>query len=173
MKTSETGCIIFPIQIFRDSRGSFSEVFRDVDFGLDFKQDNVSVSFENVVRGMHFQTKNPQGKLVRVLSGEVTDAVIDLRIGSPSYGKMEVFKLKPDDYALFVPPGFAHGFWAHETSVFFYKCTEIYDKESDGGINPLDPDYDFPWKRIIPYLNISEKDRALPYLRDFQSPFSM
>lgn len=165
---SETGCRVIKTCVYSDNRGYFTELYRSDMILPRFKQDNVSFSRAGVVRGMHFQKNNPQGKLVRVLSGFVIDVAIDLRVDSKSFGHAEQFILKPDTISVYIPPGFAHGFWAKEDSVFHYKCTEFYDPQSDGGINPLDDHFDFPW--VDEPVIISDKDRQLP-LWDYKSEF--
>lgn len=170
---TKSGCIKIPNKLFEDNRGYFCELYRESKFSFlpAFVQDNLSRSYTGVVRGMHFQTRNPQGKLVRVLSGIVTDVVVDLRDGSPTYGTVESFLLLPDDYSVYVPPGFAHGFWVHKEAMFHYKCTTEYDPGSDGGINPSDYSKIYPWygQNVV----IAEKDRRLPLFQDFKSPFKM
>lgn len=167
------GCLRIEMPIFNDERGMFRELHKEsVLPKIKFKQWNISYSKLNVVRGMHFQTNNPQGKLVRSVGGCIIDCVVDLRKGSLLYGQTENFILFKGGDAIYVPPGFAHGFWAYSgpEAVLLYACTEEYDPKSDGGINPLDPSLSFPWKdesRLI----VSEKDKNLPFLKGFQSPF--
>lgn len=172
MKYSRIGCVYVPIKLFRDSRGSFTELYRKSSLGNfpEFVQDNQSESAEGVVRGIHFQGRNPQGKLVRVTRGSVIDVAVDLRVGSPTYGVVDEFLLRPDDFAVYIPPGYGHGFWAITDATFHYKCTQEYDAESDGGINSLDPGVKYPWSGGVG-LHISDKDRKLPNLAEFQSPF--
>ena len=175
MMTTRTGCVVVSSNLHGDNRGSFTVVqdseMQDVIRELGsrpilFKQTNVSRSHKNVVRGMHFQIKNPQGKLIRVLNGRVIDAVIDLRGGSGTYGQVEVFDLNYDAGAVYIPPGFAHGFWAQEdNTIFHYMCTEEYDAKSDGGINPMDASLDLPWIGKDGLI-VSEKDLRLPKLSE-------
>ena len=161
VEITKTGCMIFEHPIFTDSRGFFMEVFRQEKFLIwEFPQVNLSFSRSNVVRGMHFQKKNPQAKLIHVISGHVVDCVIDLRKQSETFSQMEVFDLKPGT-SVVVPEGFAHGFGTKMPSYFLYMCSEYYDPDSDAGLSPLDPKYDFPWKRWYD-LVISDKDRKLP-----------
>lgn len=171
--TSLTGCTIIPNQFVFDERGTFSEIYKRSCYATfpSMKQWNVSMSKNNVVRGLHFQSKNSQGKLVRVLHGSVLDLVVDLRSGSPTYGKIETFYLTPFTISVYIPVGFAHAFWAlgAEENIFQYGCTEEYDPTSDGGINPMDPDMPYPWRKAEPV--ISAKDKNLPALKDFQTPF--
>lgn len=173
VEVSKTGCLVFKTQKFDDERGYFTEIFKQSLHDVQFKQDNLSFSNEGTVRGMHFQKKNPQGKFVRLISGMIVDVVIDLRHASPTFGEMETFQLiaqAQDDNALYIPPGFAHGFMAMSNSILLYKCTTEYDPQSDGGINPLDPHFDFPWKGEDNLL-ISNKDKALPNFVRFCEEF--
>lgn len=166
---SKTGCLVVKTNKFEDERGYFTEIFKQTQYQSTFVQDNLSYSLEGVVRGMHFQTKYPQGKLVRCIQGMIIDVVIDLRKHSPTYGMMEEFSLiahAKDDIAVLVPPGFAHGFMALADSILFYKCTQEYDHYSDGGINPMDPHFPFPWKKEQGLI-ISEKDQKLPLFSEF------
>jgi dTDP-4-dehydrorhamnose 3,5-epimerase len=164
---------IFP-RVFSDDRGVFFESFNKQAFekhGLpvDFVQDNQSFSKKGVVRGLHFQ-KAPyaQGKLVRVISGRVLDVAVDIRPGSPTFGKYEIFELRSDiNNFAYVPEGFAHGFVALEDTIFSYKCTNIYNKESESGILWNDPDLGIDWGVTDPI--VSEKDEILP---TFKSLFS-
>jgi len=166
---SLTGCFVTHSKTFKDERGSFTELYKRCEYPM-MRQVNVSSSQKNVVRGLHFQTTKSQGKLVRVLLGCVLDVVLDLRVGSQTFGKIECFLLKPEGVTVYIPPGFAHGFWALEDSIFHYSCTEEYHKESDTGICPLDDDLPLPWKNCSGLI-ISSKDKALPKFEQFQSPF--
>jgi dTDP-4-dehydrorhamnose 3,5-epimerase len=128
----------------------------------EFVQDNQSFSYKNVLRGLHFQYEPySQGKLVRVVTGSVLDVVVDLRKSSPQFGRY--FKLVLESSRknmLYVPPGFAHGFVALEDSIFHYKCTRVYHRESESGILWNDPTLDIDWEVKNPL--ISAKDKALP-----------
>jgi dTDP-4-dehydrorhamnose 3,5-epimerase len=166
------GCSIVHNKVYSDLRGSFTETYKRSVYPLpQFKQWNVSVSHYNVIRGLHYQAKNSQGKLVRVLRGAVVDVVVDIRTGSPTYGKMEQFYLTPDGLSVYVPVGFAHSFWVTDVdeTIVQYGCTEEYDSTSDGGISPIDPDMPYPWKEKS--CIISDKDKSYPKLKDFKSPF--
>ena len=167
---SKTGCLLMDIQRFVDGRGYFSEVYRydefhkihGVAYGRPapvFIQNNLSFSGRNVVRGMHYQMNQTQGKYVRVMEGSVVDVVIDLRKSSKTYGMLESFELNIDNHALYIPPGFAHGFWAKRSVLFFYQCTDLYDKASDRSISPTDKSIDFPWHHCNEELVISDKDK--------------
>lgn len=163
--TTRTGCLLIPIKLYCDERGSFSELWRKSwDILPEFKQENESISKGNVIRGIHFQEKFPQGKFVRVLHGAVTDVAIDLDPKSKTFGEVEHFLLLPDTYALYVPETHGHGFWAHKHTHFLYKCTEEYMPEFDSGINPMDRSMPYPWFFGNPKTNyiLSEKDKKLP-----------
>lgn len=167
MLESGLGCFVYERKLFRDSRGYFSEVFKESDYPNvpKIKQINVASSKAGVVRGFHLQKVNPQGKLIRVLSGEAVACILDLRNGSPTFGHTECFVLNEDTKSLYVPPGFGNSYWALSDTVYHYACTEEYDAASDCGVNPLDEQIDFPWrgKDVL----ISEKDKKLPLLKDF------
>ena len=141
-----------------------------------FVQDNQSKSKKGVLRGLHFQKKNPQGKLVRVVSGEVYDVAVDLRRGSDTYGKWYGVLLSAENKKQFyVPEGFAHGFVVmSETAEFVYKCTRFYDPSDEGGLMWNDPEFGIDWP--VPEnaeLLLSEKDQHHQPLKDFESPFTM
>ncbi|MBW6496932.1 MAG: dTDP-4-dehydrorhamnose 3,5-epimerase [Bacteroidales bacterium] len=171
------GLLIVRPRVFGDERGYFfeswnEETFRNAGINVPFMQDNQSASVKNVVRGLHFQTPPfEQGKLVRVISGAVLDVVVDLRRKQPTFGKH--FKLVLDEHEkimLYIPPGFAHGFKTLEdNTVFFYKCTQVYQRDHDSAIRWNDPDLDIDWEVSDPIL--SEKDQQAPFFRDFVSPF--
>jgi dTDP-4-dehydrorhamnose 3,5-epimerase len=153
--------------IFRDDRGYFfesfnSRTFQEAGLPVDFVQDNQSFSRKGTIRGLHFQSPpHAQGKLVWVASGRVLDVMVDIRKESPDYGKFLQVELDSKDMRmLYIPPGFAHGFSALEDSVFQYKCTSVYNKESEGGINPLDAELAINWH--VENSIISGKDLALP-----------
>jgi dTDP-4-dehydrorhamnose 3,5-epimerase len=157
-------------KLFHDERGFFFEsysqkVFKENGINAVFIQDNQSFSKKNVLRGLHYQTGDfAQGKLVRVIKGKVLDVAVDLRKGSPTYGKHEAVIL--DDVKcnmLYVPEGFAHGFLAMEETILVYKCTNIYNKGSEGGILWNDPDLNIDWQAKDPI--VSEKDRELKYFK--------
>jgi dTDP-4-dehydrorhamnose 3,5-epimerase len=158
-------------KMFRDRRGHFLEIFqarRYPEYGVppNFVQDNVSFSLKGVVRALHYQLRFPQGKLVIPLNGEIWDVVVDIRRGSPTFGKYLAVPLTADPCRqLYVPPGFAHGFAvvSHEATVL-YKCTDYYHPEDEYGIIWNDPDLDIPWPVATPLL--SYKDQKFPQLRD-------
>ena len=159
-------------EVFVDDRGSFRETYRRSDFVLhgidaDFVQDNHSYSSRGVLRGLHFQLPpHAQGKLVHVLSGRIWDVAVDIRQGSPSFGKWLGIDLSDENSSmLWIPPGFAHGFVVLSDTVHvLYKCTSEYDKASEAGIRWDDADLGISWP--IRDVRVSAKDRALPTLRD-------
>lgn len=147
------------------------EIFKEsklAELGLPkLKQVNTSFSKKNVVRGLHYQTgETAQGKLVQCLSGNIIDVVVDIDPASPTYKKVEVFRLIPGQGAVYAPPNVAHGFWALEDSVLLYACTEEYSPGSEGGINPFDRTLELPWLKEQEAFIISEKDRGLPTLEE-------
>jgi len=169
-ETSIAGLVeIFP-RVFGDDRGIFfesynEETFKKLGLPVNFVQDNQSFSKKGVVRGLHFQNAPfAQGKLVRVISGRVLDVAVDIRPDSPTFGKHEVFELSGEQNNIaYIPEGFAHGFVALEDSVFSYKCTNLYNKESESGILWNDPDLNIDWGIADPI--VSEKDLILPTFR--------
>ena len=177
IKTSIEGLLIIKPDVFKDERGYFFESYNKERFAkegltMDFVQDNESKSSKGVLRGLHFQ-KPPyaQGKLVRVVKGSVMDVAVDLRKGSPTYGKWESVVLSEDNKLQFwIPEGFAHGFVTLEDdTVFNYKCTNIYNKESEGSLLWNDPDINIDWNIENPIL--SEKDKVSPLFKNFETPF--
>jgi len=163
-KTSLPNCVIIEPKIFGDDRGFFLETFHDSRYKslagitLPFVQDNHSRSTKGVLRGLHFQKKKPQGKLVRVVKGEVFDVAVDIRRGSSTFGQWEGIILSEENKKQFwVPPGFAHGFLVlSDVADFEYKCTDYYDPLDEGSILWRDPDLDINWPLKNPIL--SEKD---------------
>jgi dTDP-4-dehydrorhamnose 3,5-epimerase len=158
-------------RVFGDRRGHFLEIFqarRYQENGLPgaFVQDNVSFSVQGVVRALHYQLRFPQGKLIIPLTGEIWDVVVDVRRGSPTFGKHMSVTLTADPCRqLYVPPGFAHGFAAADgEATVLYKCTDFYHPEDEHGITWNDPDLAIPWPVANPLL--SDKDQKLPRLRD-------
>jgi len=166
------GCVIIEPRVFGDERGFFLETFQAVRYeqeaGIDlpFVQDNHSRSARGVLRGLHFQKTKPQGKLVRVVRGEVYDVAVDIREGSATFGEWEGVTLSEDNKKQFwVPPGFAHGFVVlSDTADFEYKCTDYYDPSDEGCILWSDPDLDIPWPIANPVL--STKDESAKRLVD-------
>lgn len=177
IKTSIDGLLIIKPDVFKDDRGYFYESYNKERFAkaglmIDFVQDNESKSSKGVLRGLHFQ-KPPfaQGKLVRVIKGSVMDVAVDLRKDSLTYGKWESVVLTEENKLQFwIPEGFAHGFVALEdNTIFNYKCTNVYNKESEGSILWNDPDININWNIDNPIL--SEKDKISPLFKNFESPF--
>lgn len=168
------GLYVIEPTVFGDSRGYFVETYNKQDMvekGLDmeFVQDNQSMSTKGVLRGLHYQKKYPQGKLVRVISGEVFDVAVDLRKDSETYGKWHGEVLSAENMKQFyISPGFAHGFLVlSDTAEFCYKCTDFYHPEDEGGVIWNDADIGVEWP--IPEgmeLNISEKDKLHPNFKD-------
>ena len=174
MTVKETGIQglveIFP-NILKDSRGWFfesykEELYKKHGIPTSFPQENMSYSTKGVLRGMHFQVAPfEQGKLVRVIKGKVLDVCVDLRKGSPTFGKVHYCELDGErQNSLMVPEGFAHGFVALEETIFQYRCTNIYNKPFESGIIWNDPDIGIEWPIKDPL--ISEKDRQLPTLKE-------
>ena len=180
IKTNIEGVLIVEPKIFGDARGYFFESFNAKVFkeqtGIDviFVQDNESKSCYGVVRGLHFQ-KPPyaQAKLVRVVEGRVLDVAVDIREGSPTYGKHTAVELSAENKRqFFIPKGFAHGFAVlSETAVFQYKCDEYYHPESEGAIAWDDPTLAIDWMIFKDQALLSEKDRHHPLFKDFVTPF--
>ncbi len=177
IKTEIPDLLIIKPQVFEDERGYFFESynrdkFKAAGIPVEFVQDNESKSQKNVLRGLHFQ-KPPfaQGKLVRVMKGAVLDVAVDLRRGSPTYGKWESIVLSESNkFMYWIPAGMAHGFLTLEdNTVFFYKCTNMYSKESEGAVRWSDPDLRINWNIVEPIL--SGKDMIAPLFKDFDSPF--
>ena len=174
MKSIETdlpGCLVFAPQVFGDDRGFFYESFnRDklaaIGLAPDFVQGNVSSSSRGVLRGLHYQWPNPQGKLVSVLEGEVWDVAVDIRRGSPDFGRWTAVVLSADNKRHFwIPEGFAHGFVTlSERALFTYLCTATYDRAADAAIRWDDPQLAIDWPVSAPLL--SDKDAKAPLLAD-------
>jgi dTDP-4-dehydrorhamnose 3,5-epimerase len=168
------GCVIIEPRVFGDDRGFFLETFQAVRYkqeaGIDlpFVQDNHSRSARGVLRGLHFQKTKPQGKLVRVVRGEVYDVAVDIRKGSATFGQWKGVILSEDNKKQFwVPPGFAHGFVVVSTTADLeYKCTDYYDPSDEGSILWSDPDLDIPWPIANPVL--SAKDESAKRLVDLR-----
>lgn len=163
--------VVVEPQVFRDERGFFLEVYHQQKFlekGLPgtFVQDNHSYSVRNVLRGLHAQLTKPQGKLVRAVAGEIFDVAVDIRPGSPTFGKWVGEVLSGENFRqLWVPPGFAHGFCVlSETAHVLYKCTEIYDAADEIGILWNDPQIGIAWP--VENLLLSPKDRAAQRLAE-------
>ncbi|MDJ1468444.1 dTDP-4-dehydrorhamnose 3,5-epimerase [Cytophagaceae bacterium DM2B3-1] len=160
--------------IFKDERGFFFESYQKKRFSdngipFDFVQDNQSFSKKGVLRGLHFQ-KAPfaQGKLVRVIIGKALDVAVDIRVDSPTFGQYETFLLDSElNNMVYIPEGFAHGFLALEDTILQYKCTNLYNKEAEGGIIWNDPMLNISWGISNPV--VSEKDIQLPKLESIKT----
>lgn len=175
-ETPIKGMFVIRPAVFGDARGYFMETYHSEEFrqaGMDkpFVQDNQSSSRRGVLRGLHFQTKNPQGKLVRVIRGEVFDVGVDLRPGSTTFGKWYGETLSAENKKqLYIPEGFAHGFLVlSDTAEFVYKCTRLYDPSGEGGIRWDDPDIAVDWP-VSPDMELllSDKDKVQPSFREYQ-----
>ena len=167
IKTKLDGLLIIEPKVFGDERGFFYETYHEQRYknaGIkeSFVQDNRSRSTGNVLRGLHFQKRKPQGKLVTVTAGTVFDVAVDLREDSPTFGQYESIILSGDNRLQFyIPPGFAHGFCVlSDIADFQYKCTDFYDPTDEGGINSIN----INWPISEP--NLSLKDKELPSLED-------
>jgi dTDP-4-dehydrorhamnose 3,5-epimerase len=169
MKITEariSGVLVFEAPVYRDHRGYFQEAFRrefleKAGVDLDWKQDNLSVSAPNVVRGLHYQLVRPQAKLIQVVHGAAFDVIVDIRMSSPTYGEHITFDLKAGDgKSVLIPAGFAHGFAALEPdTAFLYKVSESYLPEGDRTILWNDPELGIPWPISEAEAIVSEKDR--------------
>ena len=173
IQTKLANCVIIEPKVYGDDRGFFLETFQAERYAsagitLPFVQDNHSRSSKGVLRGLHFQKTKPQGKLVRVVRGEVYDVAVDIRLGSPTYGRWEAVVLSADNKKqCWVPPGFAHGFVVISDSADFeYKCTDYYDPSDEGSLLWSDPDLNIPWPIDKPIL--SEKDAQAPLLANLK-----
>ncbi|OQD59363.1 dTDP-4-dehydrorhamnose 3,5-epimerase [Methanobrevibacter arboriphilus JCM 13429 = DSM 1125] len=177
-RTSIEGVFIIEPTVFTDDRGYFMESYHKKEFeenglNIDFVQDNQSKSTKGVLRGLHFQYNQPQGKLVRVIKGEVFDVAVDLRKDSPTYSKYESVILSEDNKKQFyIPPGFAHGFLVlSDEAEFTYKCTDFYNGSDEGGIIWNDPDINIEWPLNEEELILSEKDQKWKSLKDTSTSF--
>ncbi len=176
IETGIEGMFIVEPTVFEDNRGFFMETFNERDFkdagyDLKFVQDNQSKSTRGVLRGLHFQIKYPQGKLVRVTKGKVFDVGVDLRLDSDTYGKWFGAVLSDENKRqLYIPPKFAHGFVVlSDEAEFLYKCTEFYHGEDEGGIIWNDEDIGVEWPLDdIDEVILSEKDKLWPTFKESQ-----
>ena len=172
IETSLPGVLIVEPDVFGDPRGFFMETYNEARYreaGLPhrFVQDNLSFSARGVLRGLHFQNPNAQGKLLHVPRGEVFDVAVDIRAGSPTFGEWVGVTLSEEDHRqLWVPEGFAHGFQVtSENALLAYKCTAPYNREAEGALLWNDPEIAIEWPIEEPTL--SERDRGAPTLREF------
>ncbi len=173
VETALPGVLLIQPRVFGDARGFFLESWNQQSFaaaGLDlaFVQDNHSRSAKGVLRGLHYQLHNPQGKLVRVTQGAVFDVAVDIRRSSPHFGRWVGYELSAENHhMLWIPPGFAHGFMVlSDTADFLYKCTSLYDPPSDRGIAWNDPAIGIDWPDTGGTPLLSAKDAAAPRLAD-------
>ena len=186
IKTDIEGVLVIEPRVFKDARGYFFESFSQREFDekvgailghkINFVQDNESMSSYGVMRGLHFQRPPfTQSKLVRCVKGAVLDVAVDIRKGSPTYGKHVSYLMTEDNHKqFFVPRGFAHGFAVlSETAVFQYKCDEFYHPEADGGISIVDDSLGIDWQIPTDKAILSEKDTKHECLKDFDSPFDI
>ena len=186
IRTEIDEVVIIEPKVFGDARGYFFESFSERDFneamtpilghGIQFVQDNESMSSYGVMRGLHFQTMPyTQSKLVRCVKGAVLDVAVDIRKGSPTYGQHVAVELTEDNHRqFFVPRGFAHGFAVlSETAVFQYKCDNFYAPANDGGVSIVDNSLGIDWRIPVENALLSEKDTKHDLLKDFDSPFSI
>lgn len=179
VRTDIEGLVIIEPRLFKDQRGWFFESFSERDFAekvapVKFVQDNESKSSYGVLRGLHFQ-KPPyaQAKLVRVVKGRVLDVAVDIRIGSPTYGRYEAVELSEENHRqLFIPQGFAHGFCVlSDEAVFQYKCDNYYAPDSEAAIRWDDPDLAIDWGIPVEDVILSEKDAHHPALKEIGDVF--
>lgn len=181
IKTEIDGVVIIEPRIFKDARGYFFESYSKKEFDekvrpVDFVQDNESMSTKGVMRGLHFQRPPfTQSKLVRCVKGRVLDVAVDIRNGSPTYGKHVAVELSEDNHRqFFVPRGFAHGFAVlSDVAIFQYKCDNYYHPEADGGISIADESLGIEWQIDPSNAILSEKDLKHALLKDFDSPFDI
>ena len=165
--------LIIEAEVYCDNRGAFLETYNErafaaLGFKQHFVQDNLSISKRHVICGLHYQVRRPQGKLVRVVHGEALDAVVDLRRWMPTFGRHAAVRLSDEDHkALWIPPGFAHGFAAlSETVVFAYKATDFYAPGFERTILWSDPEIGIAWGLRPEMAIVSEKDRrGVPFSR--------
>ena len=177
IETKIKDLLIINPKVFGDARGYFFESYNEADFkehgiNVKFIQDNQSLSNTGVLRGLHFQTPPyDQGKLVRVIKGAVLDVAVDIRKNSPTYGEHIAIELSAENKTMFyIPPGFAHGFLTlQDNTIFSYKCTNLYNKASEGTVLWNDTNLNINWNISNPLL--SEKDLVGTKFKDFTSPF--
>lgn len=181
MKATETklkGCFIIEPTVFEDDRGYFFESYNEnklkkiLGYTPNFVQDNQSKSAYGVVRGLHMQAgEHAQAKLVRVVEGAVIDVAVDVRPGSETYGQSVAVELSASNKKqLFIPRGFLHGFSViSDTAIFFYKCDNGYNKESEDGLNPLDTDLGIDWQIPESQIILSQKDKEAQSFKEYKS----
>jgi dTDP-4-dehydrorhamnose 3,5-epimerase len=178
IKTEISGLLVIIPDVFSDERGYFFESFNENTFkkaGIDlqFVQDNISKSKKHTIRGLHYQVgEKAQGKLCKVVYGNVLDVAVDIRFGSPTFGKYFSCELSEENHKqLWIPPGFAHGFSVlSDVAIFTYKCTSFYSKQDERSIIFNDPDLNIDWKVEIPI--VSEKDLSAVFFKDIKKDFT-
>ena len=176
-KTNVQGLLLIKPKVFSDSRGYFFEsfneqIYEDLGLNLNFVQDNISKSIKSTIRGLHYQIgKKAQGKLCQVISGRVLDVAVDIRFGSPTFGKYYAAELSEENHLqLWIPPGFAHGFSVlSDEAIFSYKCTQFYSKEHERAIIYNDPDLNIDW--LIETPIVSEKDLQAKMFKEIDKDF--
>jgi len=168
IETSLPGVLVVKPRVFGDARGFFMETYRENVLAAGgiterFVQDNHSRSSRGVLRGLHYQLRRPQAKLCRVTQGEVLDIAVDIRVGSPTFGKWVSVLLSGENHVqIYIPKGFAHGFSVlSETADFLYKCSDYYDASDDRGVLWNDPEIGIDWQTPSPILSDKDK-RYLP-----------
>lgn len=179
IQTGVPDLLLFEPKVFEDSRGYFFESYNENTFAAEgvyikFVQDNQAKSSYGVIRGLHYQLDPyAQTKLIRVLSGSILDVVVDIRVGSPAYGKSYAVELSAENKKqLLVPQGFAHGYSVvSETAEVLYKCDAFYHKQSEGGLLYNDPQLNIDWKIPADKAIISEKDKVQPGFDSFKNNF--
>jgi dTDP-4-dehydrorhamnose 3,5-epimerase len=171
LETALEGVLLIELEVYADPRGWFAESYRadryaEAGIAAPFLQDNVSRSVRGTLRGLHFQEPHPQGKLVQVLRGALFDVAVDVRLGSPTFGRWVGVELSDDNHRqLFIPPGFAHGFCVtSESADFFYKCTAVWSPEAERAVAWNDPDLAIEWPVAQPLVSV--KDARAPRLRE-------
>jgi dTDP-4-dehydrorhamnose 3,5-epimerase len=177
IKTELPGLLLIKPKVFGDERGYFfesynKEAYHKAGIDLCFVQDNISKSKNNTIRGLHYQIGNKaQGKLCQVISGKVIDAAVDIRFGSPTFGKYFASELSEENHVqLWIPPGFAHGFSVlSDEAIFSYKCTELYSKEHERAILYNDKELNINWQVDNPI--VSEKDFQAKLFKDIDKDF--
>jgi dTDP-4-dehydrorhamnose 3,5-epimerase len=176
IETNIKDLIVIEPTVFGDNRGYFMETYHEKEFielgiNYNFVQDNQSKSKKGVLRGLHFQKQNTQGKLVRVISGEVFDVAVDLRRNSETFGQWFGVTLSSENKKMFfIPPYFAHGFLVlSEEAEFTYKCTDFYNHEAESGIIYNDPTINIIWPKIDTNIILSEKDKEWKTFNDFKN----
>ena len=174
ISTALDGVVVIEPEVFADRRGFFLETYqcgryRDAGIDVTFVQDNISRSSKDTLRGLHYQCPRGQAKLVQVLEGTIFDVSVDIRRGSPTFGKWVGIQLCAQDHRqLYIPDGFAHGFCVmSESALFMYKCSEIYLPEDEGGLKWNDPQLNIQWPVTNPVL--SRRDQGLPALSDIDA----